>query len=137
MAKDSQMQPPTDDIIGGQGERAQKGNMVMVMAAIRAGWIIDPVIKQAIVGRASRILANPDAKPRDVARASATLLAIERLTLDAAKEEDRMTRLDAGTATENISVVDLPDNALEAVARSIVNPTPAPAKPCRKPKPKG
>jgi hypothetical protein len=89
------------------------------MSAIRNGWTIDPVIKQAIVGRASRILANPDAKPRDVARASATLLAIERLTLDAAKEEDRIGRLDAGTATENVGLVDLPETALKAVADTI------------------
>jgi hypothetical protein len=74
--------------------------MRLVMRAIRDGWVIDPVVKQAIVGRASRILANPEAKARDVARASSTLLAIERLTLDAAKEEDRMGRLDSGTATD-------------------------------------
>jgi hypothetical protein len=107
----------------------------MVMAAIRAGWVIDPVIKQAIVGRASRILANPDAKPRDVARASSTLLAIERLTLDAAVQEDRMARLDSGTATENVALIDMADGALEAVARSIAGVAPAePPKPCRKPK---
>ena len=63
---------------------------------------VAPYLKQAIVGRASRILANPDAKPRDVARASSTLLAIERLTLDAAKEEDRIARLDNGGATESM-----------------------------------
>lgn len=113
------MQTPANDSHGGQGERADKRSMVMVMSAIRNGWTIDPVIKQAIVGRASRILANPDAKPRDVARASATLLAIERLTLDAAKEEDRIGRLDAGTATENVGLVDLPEAALKAVADTI------------------
>jgi hypothetical protein len=78
--------------------------MRLVMRAIREGWVVDPVVKQAIVGRASRILANPDAKPRDVARASSTLLAIERLTLDAAKEEDRIARLDNGGATESMTI---------------------------------
>lgn len=83
-----------------EGVGRPRGDMRLVMRAIRDGWVIDPVVKQAIVGRASRILANPEAKARDVARASSTLLAIERLTLDAAKEEDRMGRLDSGTATD-------------------------------------
>ena len=85
-----------------EGEGRPRGDMRLVMRAIREGWVIDPVVKQAIVGRASRILANPDAKPRDVARASSTLLAIERLTLDAAKEEDRIARLDNGGSTESM-----------------------------------
>jgi hypothetical protein len=115
-----------------EGEGRPRNDLRMVMAAIRAGWVIDPLVKQAIVGRASRILANADAKPRDVARASATLIAIERLTLDAAKEEDRISRLDAGMATTNVALVDLPDEALAAVARSLVAPKPCP--PRRKPK---
>lgn len=115
-----------------EGEGRPRNDLRMVMAAIRAGWVIDPLVKQAIVGRASRILANADAKPRDVARASATLIAIERLTLDAAKEEDRISRLDAGTATTNVALVDLPDEALAAVARSLVAPKPCPQR--RKPK---
>ena len=87
-----------------EGEGRPRGDMRLVMRAIREGWVIDPVVKQAIVGRASRILANPDAKPRDVARASSTLLSIERLTLDAAKEEDRIARLDNGGATEAMTI---------------------------------
>ncbi len=131
MPQDSRMQPPTHTIAEGEGR--PRADLRMVMAAIRAGWVIDPVIKQAIVGRASRILANPDAKPRDVARASATLLAIERLTLDAAKEEDRLARLDAGTPTENIALVDIPDGALQAVAAALApKAPPCPAKPRRK-----
>lgn len=122
----------TPDPTRWEGEGRPRSDLRMVMAAIRAGWVIDPLIKQAIVGRASRILANPEAKPRDVARASATLIAIERLTLDAAKEEDRLSRLDDGSPTENVAVVDLSDSALAAVARSIA--APAPAKPCPKPR---
>ena len=133
MPQDIRMQSPTHIIAEGEGR--PRADLRMVMAAIRAGWVIDPVIKQAIVGRASRILANPDAKPRDVARASGTLLAIERLTLDAAVQEDRMARLDSGTATENVALIDMADGALEAVARSIAGVAPVePPKPCRKPK---
>jgi hypothetical protein len=89
----------------GEGEGRPRAEMRLVMRAIREGWVIDPVVKQAIIGRASRILANPDAKPRDIARASATLIAIERLTLDAAKEEDRITRLDNGQLTETVGIM--------------------------------
>jgi hypothetical protein len=109
----------------------------MVMAAIRAGWSIDPVIKQAIVGRASRVLANPESKSRDVARASATIISVERLALDAAKEEDRMTRLDAGTPTDRVEILhDLGDQALDAVAQSLnqIQPPKCLPKPKRKPK---
>jgi len=109
----------------------------MVMAAIRAGWSIDPVIKQAIVGRASRVLANSESKSRDVARASATIISVERLALDAAKEEDRMTRLDAGTPTDRVEILhDLGDQALDAVAQSLnqIQPPKCLPKPKRKPK---
>lgn len=114
-----------------EGEGRPRNDLRMVMSAIRAGWVIDPVIKGAIVGRASRILANPDAKARDVARASSTLLAIERLTLDAAKEEDRMQRLDAGQATERLELMEaISDQQLEAVARSLASrPSRPPALP--------
>jgi hypothetical protein len=109
----------------------------MVMAAIRAGWSIDPVIKQAIVGRASRVLANPESKSRDVARASATIISVERLALDAAKEEDRMTRLDAGTPTDRVEILhDLGDQALDAVAQSLNQIQPPKCLPKSKRKPK-
>jgi hypothetical protein len=123
----------TPDPTRWEGEGRPRSDLRMIMAAIRAGWVIDPVVKQAIVGRASRILANPEAKPRDVARASATLIAIERLTLDAAKEEDRINRLDAGSPTENIALMEVPDSALSAVARALQPQQPAcPAKPKRR-----
>lgn len=127
------MQQPVDPSRW-EGEGRPRNDLRMVMAAIRAGWVVDPVIKGAIVGRASRILANPDAKPRDVARASATLLAVERLTLDAAKEEDRMQRLDAGQATERLEVMEaISDDQLEALARSIASPPQLPHKPAGEP----
>ena len=98
------MQSPIDSSRW-EGEGRPRNDLRMVMAAIRAGWSIDPVIKQAIVGRASRVLANPESKSRDVARASATIISVERLALDAAKEEDRMTRLDAGTPTDRVEIL--------------------------------
>ena len=119
-----------------EGEGRPRNDLRMVMAAIRAGWTVDPLVKQAIIGRASRILANPDAKPRDVARASSTLVAIERLTLDAAVQEDRMARLDAGEVTDRVELLDaMTDAQLAAVARVLAMPAPA-ALPALKPAPK-
>ena len=84
------------------------------------------------------MLQNPEAKGRDVARASATLLAVQRQGFDAAREEDRIARLDAGTATDRVEVLEgLSDTQLAAVARVLAHkaPEPRPApKPCRKPK---
>jgi len=137
MSKEKEMQSPIDSSRW-EGEGRPRNDLRMVMAAIRAGWSIDPVIKQAIVGRASRVLANPESKSRDVARASATIISVERLALDAAKEEDRMTRLDAGTPTDRVEILhDLGDQALDAVAQSLNQIQPAPKclpKPKRKPK---
>ena len=130
------MQSPIDSSRW-EGEGRPRNDLRMVMAAIRAGWSIDPVIKQAIVGRASRVLANPESKSRDVARASATIISVERLALDAAKEEDRMTRLDAGTPTDRVEILhDLGDQALDAVAQSLnqIQPAKCLPKPKRKPK---
>ena len=137
MSKEKEMQSLIDSSRW-EGEGRPRNDLRMVMAAIRAGWSIDPVIKQAIVGRASRVLANPESKSRDVARASATIISVERLALDAAKEEDRMTRLDAGTPTDRVEILhDLGDQALDAVAQSLNQIQPAPKclpKPKRKPK---
>lgn len=130
------MQSPIDSSRW-EGEGRPRNDLRMVMAAIRAGWSIDPVIKQAIVGRASRVLANPESKSRDVARASATIISVERLALDAAKEEDRMTRLDAGTPTDRVEILhDLGDQALDAVAQSLNQIQPPKCLPKSKRKPK-
>jgi hypothetical protein len=100
------------------------------LRAVREGWNIPEVVKKAAVSRAAQILADPSSTRREVARATQTIAILERLALDAAVHEDRMRRLDDGTATENLTLVDLPDTTLAAVARSIVNPDPA--KPGRK-----
>lgn len=129
------METPTsfDD----EGKGRMRADLRLAMRAIRLKCDIPPLVLQAIVGRATRVLQNPDAKPRDIARASQTLLAAQRLGFDAIKEEDRMERLDAGLPTENLAVVDMADSALEAVARSIAAAapdTPALRPPCPKPK---
>ena len=121
-----------------EGMGRVRADLRLAMRAIRLKCDIPPVVMQAIVGKATRVLQNPEAKGRDVARASATLLAVQRQGFDAAREEDRIARLDAGTATDRVEVLEgLSDTQLAAVARVLAHkaPEPRPApKPCRKSK---
>jgi hypothetical protein len=126
-----------------EGEGRVRSDLRLVMRAIREGWAIDPVIKRAVIARASRVLANPDSKERDVSRASNTLLSIERLAIDAAAQEDKMARLDAGEATDRLELLDsISDEQILAVARTLAAPRIAvdkpakPEKPCPKPRAK-
>lgn len=114
----------------GKGESADAPRLWL--RAIREGWAIPDVVKRAAVSRAAQILADPSSTRREVTRATQTLAILERLAIDAAVQEDRISRLDAGTATTNLAIVDLPDEALAAVARSLVAPKPCP--PRRKPR---
>jgi hypothetical protein len=125
---------PTDEP-SGEGMGRVRADLRLAMRAIRLKCDIPPVVMQAIVGKATRVLQNPEAKQRDVARASATLLAVQRQGFDAAREEDRISRLDAGTATDRVEVLEgLSDTQLAAVAR-VLAPKPVEA-PCRPTKPK-
>ena len=115
------------DDLAGKGESADAPRLWL--RAIREGWSIPDVVKRAAVSRAAQILADTSSTRREVTRATQTLAILERLSIDAAVQEDRISRLDAGTATENIAVVDLPDSTLAAVAKSIASPAPAPSCP--------
>ena len=128
---------PTDEP-SGEGMGRVRADLRLAMRAIRLKCDIPPVVMQAIVGKATRVLQNPEAKQRDVARASATLLAVQRQGFDAAREEDRISRLDAGTATDRVELTQgISDAQLAAVAR-LYPPQPdapqPPRKPCRKPR---
>jgi len=117
----------------GKGESADAPRLWM--RAIREGWQIPDVVKRAAVNRAAQILADQSSTRREIMRATQTLAILERLSIEAAVQEDRMARLDSGTATENVALIDMADGALEAVARSIAGVAPAESpKPCRKPK---
>ena len=117
----------------GKGESADAPRLWM--RAIREGWQIPDVVKRAAVNRAAQILADQTSTRREIMRATQTLAILERLSIEAAVQEDRMARLDSGTATENVALIDMADGALEAVARSIAGVAPVePPKPCRKPK---
>ena len=113
---------------GGEGEGRVRADLRLAMRAIREKCDIPPVIMQAIVAKATRVLQAPDAGDRAVARASATILAVQRQQYDAALAEDRIQRLDAGEVTDRGELaISLTDDQLAAVAASIL---PASAPPC-------
>ena len=125
---------PSPNPYAGKGDSADAPRLWM--RAIREGWAIPDVARRAAIARAAQILGDPQSTRREVTRATQTLVIIERLGLDAAVNEDRMNRLDAGTATDRVEVLEgLSDSQLAAVARAIAPPAPAapePPKPCRK-----
>ncbi len=132
MMQGNPMQTPQDPVAG-KGESADAPRLWM--RAIREGWQIPDLARRAAIGRAAQILADPQSTRREVSRATQTLVIIERLGLDAAVNEDRMARLDGGAATENVGIIDLSEEALQAVARSLAARNaakPCPAKPRRK-----
>ena len=125
---------PSPNPYAGKGDSADAPRLWM--RAIREGWAIPDVARRAAIARAAQILGDPQSTRREVTRATQTLVIIERLGLDAAVNEDRMNRLDAGTATDRVEVLEgLSDSQLAAVARAIAPPAtaaPEPPKPCRK-----
>ena len=133
MGQDKPMEPSPNPYAG-KGDSADAPRLWM--RAIREGWAIPDVARRAAIARAAQILGDPQSTRREVTRATQTLVIIERLGLDAAVNEDRMNRLDAGTATDRVEVLEgLSDSQLAAVARAIAPPAPAapePPKPCRK-----
>ena len=139
MMQGNPMQTPQDPVVG-KGESADAPRLWM--RAIREGWQIPDLARRAAIGRAAQILADPQSTRREVSRATQTLVIIERLGLDAAREEDRISRLDAGTATDRVELTQgISDAQLAAVAR-LYPPQPValpealqpPRKPCRKPR---
>jgi hypothetical protein len=82
------------------------------------------------------VMNDPNMDTRTRVRAVEVMAALSRDRVDATVQLDRIYRLEDGTATERVEITaDMPDGALEAVARSIAGVVPAePPKPCRKPK---
>jgi hypothetical protein len=105
-----------------EGKGRFRAELRLLTRAIREGWDVDPVFKRAAIQRTAQVLADPTANRRDVARATNTLMAIDRLALEAAVEGDRMERLEAGEATDRVQVIsDLTDAQMAALAKTITN----------------
>jgi hypothetical protein len=82
------------------------------------------------------VMNDPNMDTRTRVRAVEVMAALSRDRVDATVQLDRIYRLEDGTATERVEITaDMPEGALEAVARSIAGVAPAePPNPCRKPK---
>lgn len=104
--------PPSSD----EGKGGFRSEMRMLSRALREGWEVRPELRRAALARAANVLANSAAKPRDWARASRTILDIDRFVFDAALAEDRATRLDGGDPT---SIIGVTPAALRAIADTI------------------
>jgi hypothetical protein len=104
--------------------------------AVYGGWDIPEKISQEAPAFLADVMNDANMEPRVRVRAVEVLAALARDRVDAAVQLDRIYRLEAGEATDRLQVVaDLPESALEAVARSIAGvPQEEPPKPCRKPK---
>ncbi len=132
----TQEQPKDAGGVGGSPDKAtrweQRQHLRVLEEAVYNGWQIPAEAAASLPREVLAIATDPNASPRDRIRATELLAALRKADIEAAVNLDRILRLDAGTATENLAIVDLPDEALAAVARSLVAPKPCP--PRRKPK---
>jgi hypothetical protein len=135
------MENPTDTPGGMGGDRAarweQRQHLRVIEEAVYDGWEVPVEASKAIPGTLRSIMDDPNASTRDRIRAAECLAHLRRERIDAVLQLDRIARLDAGTATERVEVMEgLTDSQLAAVARSIASPAapaaPEPPKPCRK-----
>lgn len=104
--------------------------------AVYGGWDIPAPAAQAAPAFLMDVMNDPNMDTRTRVRAVEVMAALSRDRVDATVQLDRIYRLEDGTATERVEITaDMPEGALEAVARSIAGVAPAePSKPCQKPK---
>lgn len=99
-----------------QARRENRQHLRALEQAVYGGWQIPP---EAVAGLPREILAiatDPNASPRDRIRATELIAHLRQQDCDAAVDYDRILRLEAGKATENLGMIDLPEAALKAIA---------------------
>lgn len=122
--------------LGGPSDRAERWerrqHLGIIEAAVYQGWDIPPEAKQTIPRELLAIVNDPNASTRDRIRATECLAALTRDRIDAAVQLDKIGRLEAGSATERVELMEtISDAQLEAVAKSISQSC---AKPEKKPR---
>ena len=109
--------------VGEPSDRAkrweQRQHLRVLEAAVYKGYDIPPDHYATIPRDLRSIAQDEHASPRDRIRALEALVFLEQKQVDRAIELDKILRLDAGAATENVAFVDLPEAALKAVADTI------------------
>lgn len=113
-----------EDAGGARGEPPRR-SMAQYMALFREGWQLTPELMRKVGADAQATLDDPAANKRQRARAAQTLIAVGKLVMDAAVNEDRMHRLDSGAATENVGIVPLTPAQIRAAAATL-DPAPGP-----------
>lgn len=108
-------------------------HLTIIRQAVDGGWDLPPDASAFVPAFLQSVLNDPAASTRDRIRASECLAALRRDRVEAAIQLDKIIRLDAGTATDRVELLNtLTDAQLGAVAKA-VKPDPCPASP---PKPK-
>ena len=143
MAEEGVIMPDEQpDSSGGMGGLPDKDNHLrrrqhlrLLEEAVYKGWNIPPEAASVLPREVYAIASDPNASPRDRIRATELIAALRKADIEAAVQLDRIYRLDQGSATENVAVIDLSEEALQAVARSLAARNaakPCAAKPRRK-----
>ena len=115
--------------------RENRRHLAIMEQVVYGGWDVPEAALTSLPREVLAIATDPNASTRDRIRATELLAFLRQKNFENAEKIDRVYRLEDGTATERVEIsADLPDGALEAVARSIeAFPAEAP-KPCQKPK---
>jgi hypothetical protein len=99
--------------------RENRQHLHALEQAVYNGWQIPPDAAAALPREILAIATDPNSSPRDRIRATELIATLRRQDCEAAIDLDKILRLDAGAATENLAFVDLPETALKAVADTI------------------
>jgi hypothetical protein len=99
--------------------RENRQHLHALEQAVYNGWQIPPDAAAALPREILAIATDPNSSPRDRIRATELIATLRRQDCEAAIDLDKILRLDAGAATENVAFVDLPEAALKAVADTI------------------
>lgn len=122
----------THDLVA---RRDKTAHLSALERAVYGGWDIPASAAQVAPVFLIDVINDANMDTRTRVRAVEVLAALSRDRVDATVQLDRIYRLDQGSATENVAVIDLSEEALQAVARSLAARNaakPCPAKPRRK-----
>jgi hypothetical protein len=118
--------PSSND--GGRGDlvspeahrREQAAHLSVIKQAVHGGWELPPEASRTIPTVLQQIIDDPLTSTRDRIRATECLAALRRDRVDTAVQLDRIMRLDAGTATDRVELLQgVTDKHLAAVAASL------------------
>jgi hypothetical protein len=116
--------------------RENRQHLRVMEQVVYGAWDVPETAMNVLPKEVLAIATDSNASTRDRIRATELLAFLRQKNFENAEKIDRIYRLEDGTATERVEITaDMPEGALEAVARSIAGVAPAePPKPCRKPK---